>query len=134
MFVDWGGGCSHRLDHVMRPTLRLAVLACSICTGGMSRGEVIQPTIDLREVRVVVTHVSTNELVNLQRRHGVHVDLRGGRGHRHGFTIVKRNLKTGVFTCEIYLPNDKRPRNVDDEATLVIGHEFLHCLLGEYHR
>jgi hypothetical protein len=96
-------------------------------------GEPIKPTTELNDLRVVVTRLSTVELINLQRRYGVRVDLRGVRQNHHGFTIVKRNLKTGALTCEIYLPSDKRPRAVDDEATLTIGHEFLHCLLGEYH-
>ena len=116
-----------------RPALYLAALACSLCAGAASGGEPITPTTELNDLRVVVTRLSTVELVNLQRRHGVRVDLRGVRQSHHGFTIVKRNLKTGALTCEIYLPSDKRPRAVDDEATLTIGHEFLHCLLGEYH-
>src|SRR5262245_13973719 len=119
----------------MRPALHLAALACLVCTAALAGEEPITPTRDLSDVRVVVTHVSTSELVNVQRRYGLRVDLRGiPQNNRHGFTIVKRNLKTGAFTCEIYLPNDRRPRTVDDEATLIIGHEFLHCLLGEYHR
>jgi len=117
-----------------RTTLYLAALTCSLCAGAASGGEPIKPTTELNDLRVVVTRLSTVELINLQRRYGVRVDLRDVRqSHRHGFTIVKRNLKTGAFTCEIYLPSDQRPRTVDDEATLTIGHEFLHCLLGEYH-
>jgi len=107
-------------------------LICSIYAETALGAEPIKPTIDVRDLHVVVTHLSTVELANLQRRHGVRVDLRGAR-QSHGFTIVKRNLKTGAFSCEIYLPNDIRPRMVDDDATLTLGHEFLHCLLGEYH-
>jgi hypothetical protein len=133
MPVDWGRGYYGALDHGMRPSLHIAALACSICGGSASGTELIRPTNEISEMRVVVKRLSTIELVNLQRRYGVRVDLRDGRQGRHGFTIVKRNLETGAFTCEIYLPNDKRPRTVDDEATLSVGHEFLHCLLGEYH-
>ena len=86
-------------------------------------------------MRVVVNYVSTGELVNLQRKYGADVDLREIRqDYRHGFSILKKNRETGALTCEIYLPNDKRPREVDDEATLSLGHELLHCMRGDYHR
>ena len=86
-------------------------------------------------MRVVVTYISTGELVNLQRKYGANVDLRDIRqDHRHGFSILKTNRETGARTCEIYLPNDQRPREVDDEATLSLGHELLHCMRGDYHR
>lgn len=98
-------------------------------------GELIKPTLDVNDMRVVVTHVSTGELVNLHRKYGATVDLREIRQYyRHGFSILKTNRETGVRTCEIYLPNDKRPRQVDDEATLSLGHELLHCMRGDYHR
>ena len=42
--------------------------------------------------------------------------------------------ETGARTCEIYLPALQRPRDVDDEGTLTLGHELLHCMLGDYHR
>ena len=114
--------------------LYLAALAYSLCAGAAaSGGEPIKSITEFNDLRVVVTRLSNVELVSLQRRHGVRVNLRGARHGHQGFTIVKRNVKTGALTCEIYLPSDKRPRTVDDEATLTIGHEFLHCLLGEYH-
>jgi hypothetical protein len=46
----------------------------------------------------------------------------------------KRNRETGALTCEIYLSDEQRPREVDDAATLSLGHELLHCMLGDYHR
>lgn len=115
-----------------RLSLYASSLVSSLLAGAALSGEPVKPTTDINDLRVVVAHLSTVELANLQRRHGVRVDLRGIR-RSHGFTIVKRNLKTGALTCEIYLPSDKRPSTVDDEATLTVGHEFLHCLLGEYH-
>lgn len=119
----------------MRPTLHLAAMACALCASPELRGELVKPTLGFADMRVVVAYVSTDELVNLQRRHGTRVDRREVRqDHRHGFSILKTNLETGALTCEIYLPNEKRPREVDDEATLSLGHELLHCMLGEYHR
>lgn len=32
--------------------------------------------------------------------------------------------------CEIHTV---RPRKIDDEATLTLGHEMLHCVIGTYH-
>lgn len=36
----------------------------------------------------------------------------------------------GISQCEIHA---LRPIRVDDERTRVLGHEFLHCLIGYYH-
>jgi hypothetical protein len=98
-------------------------------------GEVLKPTLDVNDMRVVVAYVSTGQLVNLQRKFGANVDLREIRqDYRHGFSILKTHRETGARTCEIYLPNDQQPREVDDEGTLTLGHELLHCMLGDYHR
>jgi hypothetical protein len=119
----------------MRPALHLASLVCALSALPVLGGELINPTIDVSDVRVVVRRLSAVELANLQRQYGLRVPNRDIRqSNRHGFSVLKRNLETGAFTCEIYLPADKRPRLVDDEATLTIGHELLHCLLGDYHR
>jgi hypothetical protein len=120
----------------MRLALHLAILAPALVAGPAALGgELLKPTIDVNDMRVVVSYVSTNELLNLHRQYGAHIDLRDIRqDHRHGFSILKTNRETGARTCEIYLPNDKRPREVDDEATLILGHELLHCMRGDYHR
>ena len=118
----------------MRPTLHLGMLPLALVAGPVALGgELIKPTVEFNDMRVVVTYVSTNELLNLQGRNSA--DLRDVRqDYRHGFSILKRSRETGALTCEIYLPNDKRPREVDDEATLSLGHELLHCMRGAYHR
>jgi hypothetical protein len=33
--------------------------------------------------------------------------------------------------CEIY---STKPRRVDDKRTMTLGHEFLHCVYGRYHK
>lgn len=120
----------------MSRALHLAALACALKAGSSLGGEPIKPTLDINDMRVIVSYVSTGELVNLQRKlGGVHVDVRQVRqDHRHGFAILRTNRETGARTCEIYLPNAMRPREVDDESTLSLGHELLHCMFGEYHR
>ena len=35
------------------------------------------------------------------------------------------------YTCEIHT---LKPRRIDDKATLILGHEMLHCIIGSYHR
>jgi hypothetical protein len=97
--------------------------------------EAIKATLDVQDMRVVVSYVSTGELVILQAKYGANVDRRELRqDYRHGFSILKTNRETGARTCEIYLPKELRPRAVDDGGTLTLGHELLHCMLGEYHR
>ena len=111
--------------------LPLALVAGPVALGG----ELIKPTVEFNDMRVVVTYVSTGELANLQDGHGFGLDRREIRqNYRHGFSILKKNRDTGALTCVIYLTNDQRPREVDDEATLSLGHELLHCMLGDYHR
>jgi hypothetical protein len=119
----------------VRRTLHLAALACALSARATLGGELIKPTIDVNELRVVVKYVSTGELVNLQHEFGARIDRRDIRqDYRHGFSILRTNRETGARTCEIYLPNAKRPAEVDDDGTLILGHELLHCMLGSYHR
>jgi hypothetical protein len=97
--------------------------------------ELIKPTFDVRDMRLLIRYVSTGHLVQLQSRYGANVDRRELRqNYRHGFSILKTNRETGARTCEIYLPNEHRPDKVDDNGTLTLGHELLHCMLGDYHR
>jgi hypothetical protein len=113
----------------------LALLASTLFAGPLQGGEVLRPTIEVNDLRVVVSFVSTGELVSLQRKYGAHIDRREIRqDYRHGFSILKTHRETGARTCEIYLPNEGRPREVDDEGTLSLGHELLHCMCGDYHR
>jgi hypothetical protein len=111
------------------------VVSFALHQGPVQAGEIMRPTLDLNDMRVVVTYISTNELMNLQHKYGANIDLRDVRqDYRHSFSILKTNRETGARTCEIYLPNDQRPREVDDEGTLTLGHELLHCMRGNYHR
>jgi len=33
--------------------------------------------------------------------------------------------------CEVYAV---KPKRIDDQRTMTIGHEFLHCIYGRYHK
>ncbi len=50
----------------MRPTLHLVMLAQALVAGPVRGGELIKPTVDFSDMRVVITYVSTGELANLQ--------------------------------------------------------------------
>jgi hypothetical protein len=113
----------------------LAFVAAALLAQPLSASEVIKPTLDVQDLRLVVNYVSTGELVQLQRKYGKHIDLRDvAQNHRHGFSILKTNRETGARTCEVYLSSEQRPDEVDDAGTLTLGHELLHCMLGDYHR
>jgi hypothetical protein len=120
----------------MRRALQLSLLTYALGARPVLGEELIRPTLDVSDMRVVVTYVTVGELVNLQAKYAnAKIDRRDLRqDHRHGFSILRTNRETGARTCEIYLPNAQRPKEVDDEATLILGHELLHCMLGDYHR
>ena len=118
----------------MSRLLHLVMSACALAAVPV-HGELIKPTLEVSDMRIVVTYVSSSELAALQKKFGANVDRRDLRqNHRRGFSILKTNRETGARTCEIYLPESQRPLEVDDEATLSLGHELLHCMLGNSHR
>jgi len=47
-----------------------------------------------------------------------------------GFALRGHHAQTGADVCVVYA---LRPRELNDKATLVFGHEVLHCFLGDYH-
>lgn len=118
-----------------RVLLLVALVVHTLLAHPASAEEAIKPTLDVQEMRVLISYVSTGQLVELQRKYGSHIDRRDLRqDYRHGFSILKTNRETGARTCEIYLRHEHRPREVDDGGTLTLGHELLHCMLGDYHR
>jgi hypothetical protein len=113
----------------------LAAMSSFALGADPAAGQLLKATIDVADMRVVVAFVSAAELAALQRKHGATLGIRDLRqNHRRGFSILKTNVATGARTCEIYLPEDRRPREVDDDGTLSLGHELLHCMYGNYHR
>lgn len=51
------------------------------------------------------------------------------------------NYEDGIQGQALYSPDDNKceiiiykPKRVDDEATLTLGHELMHCLYGNYHK
>ncbi len=116
------------------PRIAFVLIAHGLAAHPTLAAELIKPTLAVEDMRVVVSYVSTGELAQLQSKYGLNVDWREIRqDYRHGFSILKTNRETGARTCEIYLPSDQRPAKVDDDGTLTLGHELLHCMLGDYH-
>src|SRR5262245_28868451 len=120
----------------MRRALQLSLLTCALGARPALGGELVKPTLDVNDMRVIVSYLSVGELVKLQTKYSnARIDRRDIRqDHRQGFSILRTNRETGARTCEIYLPNAQRPKEVDGDATLILGHELLHCMLGDYHR
>jgi hypothetical protein len=119
----------------MRLAFYVAILASALGAAPAAVGDILRPTLNINDMRVIVNYVSIGELTDLQRRYGANVDRRDVRqSHRRGFSILKTHRETGARTCEIYLPAEQRPREVDDDGTLSLGHELLHCMHGDYHR
>ena len=115
--------------------ISVALIACVLLAPPLRAAETVKPILDIQDMRVLVRYVSTGELVQLHSKYGARVDLREIRqDYRHGFSILKTHRESGARTCEIYLPNQHRPSKVDDAGTLTLGHELLHCMLGDYHR
>ena len=73
-------------------------------------GEVLKPTLDISDMRVTVSYVSTGDLVNLQRKYGAHIDLREIRqDYRHGFSILKTNRETGADLRDLFAQRSAAP-------------------------
>ena len=120
----------------MRSAYRIALIATALgAAAATAFAQTIKPTLDINDMRVVIQFVSIGQITNLQRRFGANVDQKDLRQeHRRGFSILKTYPETGARKCEIYLPEEQRPREVDDDGTLSLGHELLHCMYGDYHR
>lgn len=63
-------------------------------------------------------------------------ELREEQHNLLGFAhLADKRLQAFTLTmddgsCRIYAV---RPRRVNDDATLMLGHEMVHCLIGNYH-
>ena len=87
----------------MSRTLHLAMVACLLQAGPLLGGEPMKPTLDIKDMRVIVSYVSTGEIVKLQADFGAHIDRRDVRqDYRHGFSILKTNRETGARTCDYH--------------------------------
>ena len=67
-----------------------------VLTQPLCAADVIKPTLDVQDMRVVVSYVSIDELVQLQWKYGAHIDRRELRqDYRHGFSISEDQPRDG---------------------------------------
>jgi hypothetical protein len=105
------------------------------------RKEPIVKTIDRTSAPVIITvyvYDTQRELDEAYRR--LHNIRRGDDSEsRYGFARWPEwydkdgNMVSdgGPWTCEIHM---LEPKYIDDERTLTLGHEMVHCLYGSYHK
>ncbi len=65
---------------------------------------------------------STDELREASQASGQAINEIG----LHGFSILKRNTKTGEYVCDLYVVK-MTGAQVDGDRTTTFGHEVLHC-------
>jgi hypothetical protein len=113
-------------------TLCLGVLALALLAGP-AHGEDVKPTIGFGEMKLEVTWVRSNaEIEHARKRYGAETEEIGHRRvpqKPEGFAVLVG--AGGRLVCRLWV---LKPANVDDERTTALGHELLHCLLGDYHR
>ncbi len=82
------GQCGRFWCHVL---LTIALVAPAVVPTRLFAGETIKPTLEVQDMRVVVSYVSTGELVQLQAKYGGHIDRREIRqDYRHGFSSTEQ--------------------------------------------
>lgn len=118
----------------------VAVLTAVILAACQPKKEPIEKSFDRTEkpiTTVVYTYSSQRALDEAFRV--IHNISRGQEvDARHGFAIWDewRDQQGNVvdveeeLTCEIHI---LEPKHIDDEPTLTLGHEMIHCLYGSYH-
>jgi len=116
----------------------LVTFALLLATGCEPRKEEINKKFDRSGEPVVVTiytydsqrelDAAFREIHNIAR--GDDVDSRYGFARWHEWRDPEGNLVEVERECEVHIV---KPEHVDDEATLTLGHELLHCLYGSYH-
>jgi hypothetical protein len=84
-------------------------------------GDVWKSIAQVDTVTVRIHWVSTAELEAAARDVGKSSAVRP-----LGFSVLRRNVATDGYVCDIYLP--QRPERVDDRGTVSLGHEMAHCL------
>jgi hypothetical protein len=65
---------------------------------------------------------STDELREAAKNSGQEINEIG----LNGFSILKRNTKTGEYVCELYVVK-MTGAQIDGDRTTTFGHEVLHC-------
>jgi len=103
---------------------------CGHRAGGIGTG--IVPTIDFSAMKLEIAWARTNaEIEEIRERYGAKIEQEGHRRIQQipeGFAVLVR--RGSELVCRLWI---LKPKNVDDQRTTALGHELLHCLLGNYH-
>ena len=104
--------------------LTAALLLAGPCETGASEG--IEPTISFNSFRLEVTWIeSRKELSEIVTRYGAGA---WSAAYADGFSVLVK--VDGELVCRLFV---RAPQRVDDDRTLTLGHELMHCLAGAYH-
>lgn len=115
--------------------MKLAVMGVLLLLASASLAEDAKPpvvqglagTVELRTTKLEVVWVdSALDMRHLLAANGIAINADSERG----FSLRGHHAETGEDVCVVYAI---RPQDINDEATLVLGHEVLHCLIGVYH-
>lgn len=88
--------------------------------------ERIRPTMSFDSFRLEVTWIETREeLSEIVKRYGADP---WSAAYANGFSVLVK--VDGELVCRLFV---KAPQRVDDDRTLTLGHELMHCLAGAYH-
>ena len=117
--------------------LGVVFIATAFLLGSCEQGEQVEPTFDrsglIVETKVKVhdrlrdMHNAYKDVHNLPNSH----DLTGLQGFAVWYEFPNGKPSDELYTCEIHIV---RPSRVDDNNTLTLGHEMLHCIYGSYHK
>jgi hypothetical protein len=103
---------------------RIALTCCAswlALSSGASASEPWKSATEVAEVTVRVRWVSEQELRRIARSVGKRAE-----SAPFAFSVLRKNVLTGAFSCDVYLV--ERPGRVNDRATATLGHELAHCL------
>jgi hypothetical protein len=116
---------STRVINALIAVLALVALAASV--------QRIVPTIDFSAMKLEITWVRTNaQIEEAREEYGAEIEQEGHLRvpqKAEGFAVLVR--RDGDLVCRLWA---LKPENVDDQRTTALGHELLHCVLGDYHR
>ncbi len=84
----------------------------------------VHPAVGLLDLVTLRVHwfESSDDLREAAKNSGQDINETG----LYGFSILKRNGKTGEYFCDIYVVRMTRSQ-VDGDHTTTFGHEVLHC-------
>ncbi|MCE9679626.1 hypothetical protein LZP69_10685 [Shewanella sp. AS1] len=94
-------------------------IALMVCCLLAACGKPVKPEFDREQVILQRHFMSSAELASAAQ-------ARGLIGKERGFAVWSPSDNQ----CDVYL---QQPKAVDDDITMTLGHEVLHCLIGQYH-